>query len=223
MKIEAVIFDLDGTLIDSMGIWTDVDIEFLNRRNIKVPQNIFADLEVGNSFIEIADFFKKKFSLKESIQEIMDEWTKMVEWHYNNDIKLKAGVLEYLEFLQIEEKKLGVGTSNTKYLAEVVLKSNNVIEKFDTIIAGDIAIKGKPFPDIFLKVAKNLGIQPKNCLVIEDVYAGVQAAKNAGMTVFAIEDNYSINDKEKIKNLSDYYATDFYQIMRKTMEILKSE
>ncbi|MDD3052410.1 MAG: HAD hydrolase-like protein, partial [Candidatus Cloacimonetes bacterium] len=76
MKLEAVIFDLDGTLIDSMGIWSDVDKEFLKKRSITVPPDLFTDLPGGNSFQEVADYFKKKFLLSESIEEIMQEWTE---------------------------------------------------------------------------------------------------------------------------------------------------
>ena len=88
-KIKSVIFDLDGTLIDSMGIWFDVDKEFLSKRNIIPPENLFDEIKGGNSFVETAQFFKDRFSLSESIEDIMKEWTDMVAYHYKYQVKIK--------------------------------------------------------------------------------------------------------------------------------------
>ena len=214
-KLNTVIFDLDGTLIDSMGIWTKVDVEFLKKRNISVPKNLFEDIEGGNSFTEIAAYFKKKFKLPESISEIMNEWTQMVAQHYKTDVKLKAGVRKLLEFLKLKNVKMGIGTSNNEYLTRTVLEANGVLKFFDSIVIGSDKIKGKPFPDIFLRVAEELNAAPEKCLVIEDVLVGVRAAKNAGMKVFAIYDEYSVSEKESIRNIADFYAENFSQIQKK--------
>ena len=215
MKYKAVIFDLDGTLIDSMGIWIQVDKEYLQMRGIPVPNNLFMDVEGGNSFNEICLYFKKKFDLPESIEQIGTEWTKMVAEHYKTDVKLKLGAFELLQFLKEKGVKIGVGTSNSKYLAETVLKANGVLDYFDSIIAGCDDIKGKPFPDIFLKAARELNVQPGDCLVIEDVLVGVQAAKNAGMTVYAIYDEHAAHETEKIKQNADFYVEEFGEILEK--------
>ncbi len=215
MKYKAVIFDLDGTLIDSMGIWIQVDKEYLQMRGIPVPDNLFMDVEGGNSFNEICLYFKKKFDLPESIEEIGVEWTKMVAEHYKKDVKLKPGALELLQFLKEKDIKIGVGTSNSKYLAETVLQANGVLGYFDSIIAGCDDIKGKPFPDIFLNAAKELNVLPQDCLVIEDVLVGVQAAKNAGIDVFAVYDEHAAHEIEKIKQNADFYAEDFGKILEK--------
>jgi len=215
MKFKAVIFDLDGTLIDSMGIWTQVDVEFLQRRNISVPDDLFKDMKEGNSFIEVAEYFIQKFALQDSPQEIMDEWTEMVAEHYRKDVKLKSGAKEFLDFLEQNKIKMGIGTSNNEHLTEIVLKANGINKYFDSIVIGKEEIKGKPFPDIYLKVASELNIKPNDCLVIEDVLVGVQAAKNAGMTVFAIYDEFSEPDKDEIKKIADRYVGNFNQIWEK--------
>lgn len=212
--LEAVIFDLDGTLVDSMGIWTKVDVEFLNKRNIPIPENLFTDIESGNSFIEIAEYFKKKFGLSETIFEIMNEWTEMVAKHYKTDVKLKPGVKEFLDFLKRKNVKMGVGTSNNEYLTKTVLTANGILEYFNAIVIGSNEIKGKPFPDIFLEAAKKLKVKPERCLVIEDVLVGVQAAKRANMKVFAVYDEYSEKDKKEIQKLADFFANDFAGIKR---------
>ena len=212
MKINAVLFDLDGTLIDSMGVWAEVDKEYLGKRGMPVPYDLFQDMKHGNSFIEVAKYFKRKFNLSDTIEEIMQEWTDMVKWHYENDIYLKPGAKELLEYLYAKNIKIGLGTSNSKQLAQTVLKSNNVLKYFDVIVAGCQNIRGKPFPDIYLKVATALNVNPCNCIVIEDVYVGVKAAKNAGMTVFSIEDEHTKPEREKIKKIVNFYGKNFYVI-----------
>ena len=219
MKINAVLFDLDGTLIDSMGVWAEVDKEYLGKRGLPVPYDLFQDMEHGDSFIEVAKYFKQKFNLSDTIEEIMQEWTEMVEVHYGNNISLKLGAKELLEYLYAKNIKIGLGTSNSKHLAQTVLKSNNVLKYFDVIVAGCQNIRGKPFPDIYLKVATALNVNPSNCIVIEDVYVGVKAAKNAGMTVFSIEDEHAKPEWKKIKRITDYYCKDFREVKEKVEKI----
>ncbi len=215
MKYKAVIFDLDGTLIDSMGIWIQIDKEYLEMRNIPVPDNLFKDVKTGNSFKEICRYFKDKFDLPDSTEEIGAEWTNMVEEHYKTDVKLKPGAHELLKFLEENNVKMGLGTSNSKHLAETVLKANNVLGKFNSIVTGCEDINGKPFPDIFLKAAEELNVAPQDCLVIEDVLIGVQAAKQAGMDVYAIYDEHAAYETEKIKQTADFYAEQFSEILEK--------
>lgn len=213
MKYKAVIFDLDGTLIDSMGIWLKVDIEYLRIRNIPVPDDLFQDVPEGNSFKEICQYFKDKFDLPDPIAEIGAEWTRMVEKHYKTNIKLKPGAIEFLKFLDSKNIKMGVGTSNSKHLAETVLEANEVLQYFDTIAAGCVDIKGKPFPDIFLQAASELGVTPHQCLVIEDTLHGVRAAHNGGMDAFAIFDDNKTHDINALKKEAEFYAENFEDIL----------
>jgi HAD superfamily hydrolase (TIGR01509 family) len=215
MKYKAVIFDLDGTLIDSMGIWLDVDKEYLIKRNIPVPDDLFEDVPEGNSFNEICQYFKDKFDLPDTIKEIGAEWTEMVGQHYKTDIKLNDGAEEFIKFLHEQNMKMAIGTSNTKYLAETVLQVNGVLHYFDSIVAGCEEIKGKPYPDIFLKAAEELGIDPKDCLVIEDTLHGVRAAHNGGMDAFAIFDDNDTHDITNLKKEADFYAENFKEILGK--------
>ncbi|MBN1327259.1 MAG: HAD family phosphatase [Candidatus Cloacimonetes bacterium] len=219
MRYKAVIFDLDGTLIDSMGIWYDVDREFLGKRNIEVPDDLFTSIPGGNSYREIAGYFKNRFGLDDSIDEIMAEWTDMVAHHYQGNVCLKEGVLPVLKYLDKNRIKIGLGTSNCLMLTESVLKANKVIEYFPNIIAGCEDITGKPFPDIFLKVAETMQVPPADCIVIEDVLVGVQAARNAGMYCIAIADQYALNEAGRIRNTADYYAENYTEVLRHLLEI----
>lgn len=210
-NIHAVIFDLDGTLVNSMWIWKQIDIDYLGKRGIALPDDLQKEIE-GMSFTETAYYFKERFGLKDSIEEIKAEWMDMTKDYYENKIDLKKGVYPFLKELKNKGIKMGIGTSNAKELAEAVLKKNNIINFFDSIRTSCEVKKGKPYPDIFLKVAEDLGVAPENCLVFEDTYAGVLAAKRAGMKAFAIADESSFEYKEDICSLADLYIEGFEEI-----------
>jgi len=209
--VKGVIFDLDGTLVDSMWVWGLINIEYLNSRGIDVPSNLNRDIE-GMSFTETAIYFKEKFKLPDTIEEIKGEWNSMARDYYANKINLKEGVLDFLNLLKSKNYKIGIGTSNHRELVDLVLKRNGIYDYFDTIRTACEVGKSKPFPDIFLKVAEDLGLSPEECLVFEDTYAGVLAAKRAGMKVIAISDELSLPYKEDINELADQYIENFINI-----------
>jgi HAD superfamily hydrolase (TIGR01509 family) len=214
MKIEAVIFDLDGTLIDSMGIWEEVDRIFLGRRNIEVPSDLFEDVSLGNNFPGLAQHFKDRFHLSETIEEIMKEWTEQVVEYYVHHIPLKDGVAELLHYLREKSIPMAIGTSNSIFLTESVLNRHELMPYFQYIVTGAEVECGKPFPDIYLKTARLLNVEPSHCLVIEDSLQGVQAGKAAGMQVIAIKDEFSMREIEQIQIHADYYAEHFKTILK---------
>ncbi|MDZ4183314.1 MAG: HAD family phosphatase [Candidatus Cloacimonadaceae bacterium] len=218
MNYKSIIFDLDGTLIDSMSLWREVDTEFLAKRGIDVPDDLFAHLPQGNSFIQTAKYFKDRFGLEDSVESVMLEWTDMVRWHYANSIGLKDGAFELVKSLRDRKIPLGLGTSNSFELAETALSFNGIWDCFDSVVTGDMHLMGKPFPDIYLKSAENLKLEPNACCVIEDTLSGIRAAKAAGMTAIAIYDADSIPEHPLIKAEADFFALD-YSELRKLLNI----
>lgn len=209
---KAIIFDLDGTLVDSMWIWYDIDKEFLNRRGLELDADLQKSIE-GMSFTETANYFKDRYNLCDSIDDIKKEWLSMSHVYYKEKIALKNGVREILEEAKKNNLKLGVGTSNSIELVTTVLETHNIIDNFDTIRTSCEVNKGKPHPDIFLKVAEDLGVKPDECIVFEDTYAGVLAAHRAGMTPIAIYDELSLEYKEEIMDLAHSYINDYHDIL----------
>lgn len=216
----AVIFDLDGTLVDSMGLWGKIDIEFLGSRNLPMPENFQDGLE-GMSFTETAVYVKNLFALPESVEELKRIWTDMAMQEYRERIPLKPGVKEFLPYLKAHGFAVAVASSNTRTLIEAVLKGREIREYVDVIVTSCEVQKGKPAPDVYLKAAELLGTEPEKCLVFEDIVAGIQAGNNAGMTVCAVDDVYSrLQEKEK-KACACYFITDFQQVIEGTYEDLK--
>ncbi|WP_432665793.1 HAD family phosphatase [Wukongibacter baidiensis] len=209
--IKAVIFDLDGTLVDSMWIWKAIDIEYLAKRGHELPEDLQKAIE-GKSFTETAIYFKETFNLTDTIEEIKEEWNEMASDFYRNRIDLKGGVREFIEMIKSREIKLGLGTSNSRELAIEVLKKHDIYKHFDTIRTSCEVEKGKPHPDVFLKAAEDLNVKPDECIVFEDTYAGVLAAKRAGMRVVAISDELSIPYKEEICELAENYIDNYINI-----------
>ena len=209
--IEAVIFDLDGTLVDSMWIWRQIDIDYLEKRGLELPEDLQKEIE-GMSFTETAVYFKKRFQLEESIDLIKAEWSQMAHDFYMNKIPLKEGAQQLLVYLRNKGIKMGIGTSNARELTDLVIRKHNIIEYFNTIRTSCEVNKGKPEPDIFLKVAEDLEVSPDKCLVFEDTYAGVLAAKRAGMKVIAVSDQHSFPYRNDISALADRYIVGFEEI-----------
>ena len=108
--------------------------------------------------------------------------------------------------------KLGIATSNSRALVEAVADARGFGKDFDCIMTACEVEKGKPAPDIYLAVAKQLGVETSKCLVFEDITAGIMAGKNAGMRVCAVEDAYSMHQIEEKKELADFYIKDYYEI-----------
>lgn len=208
---KAVIFDLDGSLIDSMWIWGNIDEEYLGRFGIKLESRepLRAVIE-GMSFHETAVYFKEAFQLPDSIEKMKDDWNKMAWDKYENEVPLKPGIPEFLAGCKKRGIVLGIATSNSRELVENVLGVHHLKDIFDCIITGSEIIKGKPAPDIYLKVAETLQVDPKDCLVFEDILPGLAAGRNAGMTICAVSDQDSAHAWEEKKQVADYSIWDFY-------------
>lgn len=209
--IKAVIFDLDGTLVDSMGLWKEIDIEFLGARGIPFQNDLQEKIE-GMSFTETAVFFKEYFHLSESVEELKQIWNQMAEYKYRYEVQLKPGIIKFLEHLKKNNYKMGIATSNSQELIDAVNKAYHFDNYMDCIVTSCSVKKGKPAPDVYLEAARQLQVDPEHCLVFEDIVKGIQAGKNAGMKVCAIEDAYSADWREEKQRLSDYYIASYDEI-----------
>lgn len=210
-NVKAVLFDLDGTLVDSMWMWKSIDIEFLNKYGIEFPEDLQSKIE-GMSFSETAIYFKNRFQLTDSIEQIKEEWNQMAGEKYKNEVPLKEGALDLLMYLKNNNIPAGIATSNSRELVDLVIEKLGIMEYFQSIRTSCEVNSGKPSPDIYLLVAKDLGVNVEQCLVFEDVISGVMAGKNAGMKVCAVYDPFSEEDTVTKRELADYYIHSFKEL-----------
>ena len=218
--IDAVIFDMDGTLIDSMWIWPSIDEVYLKKYNLVEPENFHEDIE-GMSYTEVSQYFLEAFpTLSCTQQEIMDEWTEMARERYMNEAPLKEGAREFILEMRRQGKKIGIATSNGRILVEDTLKALEAAELFDVVRTACEVAKGKPAPDVYLLAAKDMEVDPGRCLVFEDVPMGILAGKNAGMKVCAVDDEFSRYQEEKKRSLADYYIYSYDDLKNETYEVL---
>lgn len=211
-NVEAVIFDLDGTLIDSMWMWKSIDIDYLGRYGIAMPEDLQKQIE-GMSFSETAEYFKERFQIPDSLDQIKSDWNRMAWDKYLNEVPLKDGVVEFLEHLKMFGIPMGIATSNSRELVDLIIEKHGIKKYFTTIRTSCEVAKGKPSPDIYLLVAKDLGVHPDRCLVFEDVLQGIMAGKNANMKVCAVYDEYSdLQEKEK-RDLADYFVYSMKEVL----------
>lgn len=209
---KAVIFDMDGSLVDSMWIWTEVDDIFMEKYQLTMPENFYKDIE-GMSFTETAQYFVDTFpQLSRTVEDVKQEWQQMTMELYCTKVPLKPGADVFLKRMKASGIRLGIATSNSRSLAEAVLNALHIREFFDTVRTSCEVAKGKPAPDVYLKAAEDLQVDPVECLVFEDVPSGILAGKRAGMTVCAVDDAFSRPYEKEKRELADYYIYDYAEV-----------
>ena len=219
---KAAIFDMDGSLVDSMWIWPEVDRIYMEKYGLTQPDTFHKDIE-GRSYTETAQYFVDTFpTLGRTREQVMQEWRDMTIRLYATKVFPKPGAVEFLNLAKENGILLGIATSNNREIAEAALTARGLDQYFDSVRTSCEVSAGKPAPDVYLKVAEDLGVEPSACLVFEDVPNGILAGKNAGMEVCAVDDEFSRPDEVGKKRLADYFIHDFYDIMNHTYERCRS-
>ena len=211
-EFEAAIFDLDGTVVDSMYVWAKVDVDFLTNRGIPVTRE-YTEKVRGMFFETAAEYTRSTYDLDESVEEIVQIWLDMARYEYANNVRLKPYTKEYLDFLKARSVKLGMATSSNPYLLEPVLKNNGIEGYFDEICYTSQVGRNKSFPDIYIYTAKKLGVSERNCVVSEDIPEGITGAKKADMYAVAVFDEASKDDEQYLRSVADRYIFDFSDML----------
>ncbi|MGI6109906.1 MAG: HAD family hydrolase [Eubacteriaceae bacterium] len=209
----AVIFDFDGTLVDSMALWHEIDCIYLGSRGLEVPPDLHEAI-AGMSFEETACYFKNRFKLNDSISRIMKTWENLSHQQYLQNISFKPGADDYIRSLHRSGKLLGLATSNIPKTTEAYLHQHGLNECFGALSYTGNATAGKPDPAVFLNAAGKLGVKPENCLAFEDTWEGISAAKSAGMDAVAVRENWSPGVRARIEAKSDLVIDDYLTLPR---------
>jgi HAD superfamily hydrolase (TIGR01509 family) len=210
-NIKAAIFDMDGTIVDSMWVWDEIDSEYLAKHNVELPPTLKHDIS-HLCFNEVALHFKNAFNLPYTIDEIQTHWNEMAYDKYCNKVKLKPGIKSFLSVLKERGIKIALATSNNTLLLEACLKANGLYDFFDVITLTSEVARGKDYPDVYLLTAEKLNVDPCDCIVFEDILPAVKGAKKAGMTVVGVYDEYSKIHHEDMKLFADNFITQYDEI-----------
>ena len=213
MDFQCAIFDLDGTLINSTGVWNKVDEDFFNRRNVIMPPE-FPQVIKTHTLMSGAVYIKDRLSLPESPEDIVKEWHDAAVYAYHNDVRVKPYVKELLELLKNSYGyKIGLATSNTHELYDQCLINNGIYDYFDSFTQSDEVERLKGFPDIYEKSAERMGVPKEECIVFEDVYQAVKGARMGNFFTVAVEDSASADDREEIIKIADVDIKSFRELV----------
>ena len=206
--IKGCIFDLDGTLFDSMNIWSRIGPDSLKKRGITPPPG-YARTIFTMSFTQSADYTIRRFGLLCTPEDLMQEWDEMAAPVYASEVRLKPGAREYLLALRNNGWKLGATTTLHRRVYRPALERHKLLGLFDVLCGADEVPLPKSNPEIFLLCAKRLGLEPGQCIVFEDLLVAIRCAKSAGMQVVGVWDRASSEDWEEIKSTADRVITSF--------------
>lgn len=212
-EIRAAIFDLDGTLLESMYVWHRVDELFFEGLGMAVPED-YARTIAGMSYRESALYTKKRFGLRQTWEEIVAEWTRMAQREYREHVRLKPGAGEYLRALRARGVRLAVATAMPPGLFEPCLAHNGVDGLFEIALSTeDTGGHGKRTGKVYGLAAERLGVRAEDCVVFEDVYEGVLGAKRAGMLAVLVYDEGSAHRHAEAANLADRVIHSFEELL----------
>lgn len=186
--IDAVIFDLDGLLIDSEVISYQLYQGLLNEYGRSFTIEDYAKNYSGKTELANMEAVVSNYQLPISIQEGLDYTLLREKEYFIKRVSLKSGVRELLDYLKKHNYRIALASSSTKERALFALVQHGIDCYFDEMVFGTEVEKGKPNPDIFLKACEKLKVNPENCLVLEDSEAGIQASYSAQIPVICIPD-----------------------------------
>lgn len=206
-NMKAVLFDFDGTLADTLGMWKEVNRIFFERRGIKFDERLIRF--GGMSFSETAEYMKEYFHISDSLEAIKNEWRGLCLEMYTEKAPLKNKAAEFIRALKNEGLKVGIGTSNDRQILLAQLKHYGILSEIDAIQTCCEIGLSKPAPDVYLNLARQFKVLPDHCVVFEDTLDGVRAGKNAGMKVYALKEDAHKDISQMIQKEADATIDDF--------------
>lgn len=212
-NIKGAIFDLDGTLMDSMWFWSELDGIYLRSKGIMtIPEDYLLEIAHLGSY-ETAVYTKRRFGIPETPEEMMKEWHSMSIDFYTHKVKLKEGALDYLKLLRGRGIKLAVATANDEDLYIPALKLTGIEGFFDAVVNVSEVERKKGFPDIYLLACERMGVRAEESVVFEDILLGIKGAKAGGFKTVGVYDETSERDAEEIEKEADMFIHSFNELL----------
>lgn len=208
--IKGAIFDVDGTILDSMSIWDEAGIRYLKSNGIEAPSDL-GDTLFAMTITEAAYYLKEKFALKETTDAIEQGILDTVKDYYYEEAPLKSKVVRILEILKRENIPMAVASSSEKAHIEAAFQRLGILKYFQVIYTCKEVGEGKSSPLIFEKACEELGTDPGETYVFEDALHAIKTAKKAGFRTVGIYDRYSEKDQKEIQETADIYIESWEQ------------
>ena len=205
MKIKAAIFDADGTLLDSMGQWNLVPYKYVKSLGVAADENI-AEKLFAMTISEAAEFIIDEYKLSVTVEEAVEGMDAIIREFYKNDVKLKDGAGELLEFFKSREIPMVIGTSTDRDCIEVGLERTGIFAYFDRIYTSTEVGKSKEKPDLFIQAMEFMESSPDETIVFEDGLYSLRTAAALGMKTVGIFDEVSFSNQKELKELADLYV-----------------
>ena len=213
--IKGAIFDLDGTLLDSMFIWDTIGEEYLRSLG-KEPHEDLKETFMTLTLEEVAVYYREHYGVTLSVKEIVDGVNAMVEQTYRTKVTLKPGIAEYLAWLKENGVRMCVATVTDRYLVEETLERLGVRHYFSEIFTCAEVGFGKDKPVIYQKALEHLETEKRDTYVFEDMLFALNTAKTDGFPTVGVYDRHEVHQDE-LKGLADYYIRDFIDPILKTI------
>ena len=206
-----LIFDLDGTLIDSNGVWVDVDKTFLGRRGAPYTKEYHDG--VAHTILQNAALFTKSYlNLEETPEEIIAEWLELAKDAYSN-VALKPYAREFLEKCKTEGQQMIIFTAAVPSHCRTALENLGIGDYFYKVIFAKKMGVNKNTPEIFYRAADMFHVDPRECTLFDDSLAACKAAKAAGMKVIGVQDDHAKDDWETMAGLCDRFVSSFGELL----------
>ncbi len=211
----AIIFDMDGVMIDNMDSHIHAWKEFCKRHGFELPEDKMKENIYGRKNSEILKYLFGNELTPNKKEEYSEEKEAIYREVYEEHVKPVKGLIEFLE--SIKDIPHAVATSAPPENVKLIMKNLDLKKYFDVIVDESMITMGKPNPEIYLKAADRIGIDPKDCIAFEDTFAGINAVKNAGMKVIALATSHTREELD-----ADLIINDFTEIdIDKIKEIMK--
>jgi HAD superfamily hydrolase (TIGR01509 family) len=206
------LFDLDGTLIDSMPTGVDIVLQFLRERGVSYPDN-FIEIITPLGYKGISKYYAEKMGISMTAEEIFSVFQQRTFEEYGKNIPLKKGVKETLEALKTKGDRLFVLTASPNALIELSLKRLGVFDLFEETWSVEQFSWTKANKELFYEIAKKLGVATSDCIMVDDNANVLRVAKSAGMQTVGVYDEYSKAAQEEVRAAADYYVAQFDEFL----------
>ena len=216
MRLQSAIFDMDGTLLDSMHIWDDIGPNLLRAQGVEPEEGLHEKLKVL-TLQESAEYCKDTYGLPQTVEELMDMTKDLVRHFYHNEVQAKPGVKKFLSLLKMEGVWMYVATNTDRDLVEAALKHAGIDSYFRGILTcGEVGVGKNESPEIYERAMRRLRGNKKDTVIFEDALHAIETVKEAGFRVCAIYDKAFEAEQEEIQRISDYYIRSFEEMFETT-------